>query len=478
MTSPARALWALSTWPLWALACGSEPAPSSAPSGGAGGVGQAGAGSTPDAGAGGLGGRSGGTGGGGTGGATGGSAAETGGGAGIGGVGGTGGDGGSTLGGAAGGGASGGGAGPAGGAGATGGGPPASGGAAGAGGGGLGWFTCPAPPFAAAPVPSGAAAERVAGVPPADDFIASENDIIILEGPVWLDGNLYLSEIDQPMSFGGPGFGGRGGFPGAGGAGAGAGGMGGAGGRTTEAPKARVLKVTAEGTVSVALPDAGTNGLAVDASGNLIGCSHKTGSVARLSLEGGAPVDLVATYMDSRFGAPNDLTFGTDGTLYFTDPDYQAPSPLPQAATRAYRVAPGTKVATPIADGLEQPNGITLSPDRKTLYVSNPSGVYAHPVMADGSVGSGTRFAQSALQSSDGMAVDCAGNLYATSGQSVTIVSAAGAEVGRITVSGVQQVTNVAFGGPEQKTLFITALGSGSRAGLFKLASEIPGMPY
>jgi gluconolactonase len=228
----------------------------------------------------------------------------------------------------------------------------------------------------------------------------------------------------------------------------------------------------------VALPDVGSNGLALDASGAMVGCSHKTGSVARFSLSGAAPVDLVSSYMGARFNSPNDLTFGADGTLYFTDPSYQAPTPAPQAAELAYRVAPGSKTATPIGNGISRPNGVTLSPDRKTLYISGSNGVFAHPVMADGSVGTGVGFASSVVRSSDGMGVDCAGNLYTTSNQDVIIVSPAGKEVGRISVPGVSQVTNVAFGGAEHKTIYITALGNGTRGGVFKVTSQIPGMPF
>jgi gluconolactonase len=352
-------------------------------------------------------------------------------------------------------------------AGATGGSEPTgAGGTPSTGGGGrLGAYTCPTSPFAVAPIPSGAIAERIAGVPPEDDFILSEDDVVIIEGPVWLDGSLYVSEIENGSPFGRPG-GPLGGAAGSGGV------------TEAEAPPARILKITEAGEVSVALADVGTNGLALDDSGNLVGCSHKTGSVSRLSLAGAAPVDLVTVYMGSRFDSPNDLTFGADGTLYFTDPDHQAPSPAPQDANRAYRVAPGTTTAIPIADGLEQPNGITLSPDRQVLYISSPSGVFSHPVLPDGNVGSGVLFGGDAVRSSDGMAVDCAGNLYTTSGQNVIVLSPAGDEVARISVSGVQQVTNVAFGGTDRKTLYITALGSGGRSGLFRVTSEIPGMPF
>jgi gluconolactonase len=360
------------------------------------------------------------------------------------------------------------------------GGVPASGGAAPGGGG----FTCPAPPFAGSPVPSGATAQQIEGVPPQDSFITDSMDLVIIEGPVWLNGALYVSEIENGPLFGGlpGGFGGRGGGPGggggAGGGGASSGAGGGAGGMTSAPPPARILKVTEEGQVSVVLPDSGTNGLAIDPSGALVGCNHKTGAISKFDLNGGAPVDLIAMYMGTRFDSPNDLTFGADGTLYFSDPDYQAPSPAPQSETRAYRVPRDGSTAIPIGDGPRQPNGMTLSPDRKILYISSSGGIFSFPVAADGSLGTETRFGQSALNS-DGMGMDCAGNLYTASGQNVVILSPAGTEVGRIAVpGGVQSVTNIAFGGADHTTIYITAQGTGGRAGLFKITGAIPGMPY
>jgi gluconolactonase len=333
----------------------------------------------------------------------------------------------------------------------------------GAGSGGVGGFVCPQPPFAASPVASGATVERLAGVPPNDAFISDANDTVILEGPVWLDGSLYVSEIENGSAFGnGPGLGGGSG----------------AAGDSTLAPPGRILKISDAGAVSVALPDVGSNGLALDPSGTLVGCSHKTGSISRFSLAGATPVDLVSSYMGARFNSPNDLTFGADGTLYFTDPNYQAPRPAPQAAQLAYRVSPGSNSAMPIGNGITQPNGIILSPDHKTLYISGSNGVFSHPVMADGSVGASSPFASDVVRSSDGMGMDCAGNLYTTSNQTVTIVSPQGKEVGRIAVSGVTSVSNVAFGGSDHKTIYITGLGNGTRGGVFKIASQIPGMPF
>jgi gluconolactonase len=309
-------------------------------------------------------------------------------------------------------------------------------------------------------------------MPPTDDFAASQ-DLVILEGPVWVNGVLYLSQINSgPPFFGFPG-----GFPGQPGA-----------TDTTDTttapqeppapPPSRVLALHGDGRVSILAPEGGSNGLAVDASGRVLTANHLVGGITELSLNGGSQTTLVNQYAGVRFNSPNDITVGRDGTIYFTDPDYQAPVPAPQSETRAYRLPPGATEALPIVEGRRQPNGITLSPTGETLYISAQDGILAYPVQSDGSLGQGQPFAQGVVSTSDGMAVDCAGNLYTTNNQSVTIVNPQGVEVGRINVSNVQSVTNVAFGGDDSKTIFITSLGTSGRAGLYQVKAEIPGMPY
>jgi len=123
---------------------------------------------------------------------------------------------------------------------------------------------------------------------------------------------------------------------------------------------------------------------------------------------------------------------------------------------------------------LGQPNGVTLSKEQTALYVGGQQ-LKKYPVMADGSLGAGTTFVSGA--GADGMVVDCADNLY-TAQNGVTIYSAAGALIGVIAVSGVQSATNVAFGGADHKTLYITALGSGNQKGLFRAELNVPGFPY
>ena len=339
---------------------------------------------------------------------------------------------GSSMGGAAAGSGAGGGAGGGSGAGTA--------GSGGSGGSGTQGFTCPAGAVDA-PKLTGLTPMRVVGVPPADDFNNNNNDTTNIEGPVWVGDALYVSEINFTKP---------------------------------NPPPARVLKITASGQVSIAIAaDSGTNGLAINPAGELFGALHKDGSISKLSLSGGAATPVVSMFMGKRFSSPNDLAFHTNGTLYFSDPKWQAPAPNPQTAMRAYRVAPGSSEAVVIEE-LDQPNGMTLSKNQDFLYIGGNQ-LKKYPVMADGTVGAGTTFVQGG--STDGMAIDCADNLY-TTGNGVTVYSPAGAPIGTISVNGLSSVTNVAFGGADHKTLYITSQGNKDQKGLWQVAMNIPGMPY
>jgi gluconolactonase len=311
-------------------------------------------------------------------------------------------------------------------------------------GGGPSW-SCPPGPFGN-PMVSGAIPQRVAAVPPSDVFNNDNGAFGIVEGPAWLGDALYVSEI----------------------------------GAGPNPPPSRILKVTPAGMVTIAVADSGTNGLAVDKKGRLYGAVHKDGSVSRFDLATGMASAIASSYMGARFNSPNDLAVRSDGNIYFSDPSYQAVTPNPQAQTRAYRLAPGATAATPFDSTLTQPNGVTLSLDETGLYVASVGGIFKYALMADGSVGSRTAFAPTL--NGDGMVIDCAGNLYVAqvSSGNVVVLSPSGAQLGQISIpSGmVGAVTNTAFGGADHKTLYITALGSGTQKGLFEVALPIPGMPY
>lgn len=284
-------------------------------------------------------------------------------------------------------------------------------------------------------------------MPPLDAFNDNGNTRTNIEGAVWISDRLYVSE-----------------FP------------------FMPAPGSRILAIDPTGGATVvAVASSGANGMAVDSAGNLIATDHELGAILRRTfpLSSAAPQVLVGTYNGQRFDSPNDLAVRSDGTIYFSDPDYQAPSTKPQTQTRVYRLASGASEATVIDATRSQPNGVTLSPDERTLYVAGSDGIFAYPVAADGSIapGSGSRITGFS-GSSDGLGIDCAGNLYATSGRRVAVLSPQGTEIGSVSVNQAESVTNVAFGGPNRKTLFVTSMGTGNQRGVFRVELNVPGLPY
>lgn len=269
-----------------------------------------------------------------------------------------------------------------------------------------------------------------------------------VEGPVWIGDALYVSEMNNtPYNQNAP-----------------------------RVVQSRILKVTSDGNTSIFVADSGSNGLAVDANGNIVAAVHKDGSLTRFALPSGTPSPVADGYMGKRFNTPNDLAIRSDGNIYVSDPNFQAPpDPLPQGETRVYRRDPSGTV-TPIADTFGNPNGVTLSLDENTLYVAASNGK-KFPVMADGSLGAGQMFP--ATDRGDGMVIDCAGNLYiAKSGSDVEVYSPDGMSIGKISVPTSEniQVTNVAFGGSDHKTLYITGLQN--KKGLFQVKLDLPGRPY
>jgi gluconolactonase len=216
-----------------------------------------------------------------------------------------------------------------------------------------------------------------------------------------------------------------------------------------------------------------SNGLAVAPNGHLMAALHDGQEVARVSLADGHRTSVARTFQAKTFNSPNDLAVRKDGTVYFTDPDYQRDGrPGQGQMTGVYRVSPSGQVA--LVDGARKlPNGIALSPDESTLYVgSAESKIFRYAVASDGSTGAAQVFAETA-GGVDGMTVDCRGNVYATihEAKQVVVHGPTGALLGRRDLP--FKVTNVAFGGADSKTLFITTAGH-----LYYVRALLPGAPY
>jgi gluconolactonase len=216
------------------------------------------------------------------------------------------------------------------------------------------------------------------------------------------------------------------------------------------------------------------NGMVLDHDGRLLVCEQGTRSEhARLSRVDPATgrVDTLADrWRGLRLNSPNDVVTRHDGTIWFTDPSYghlQGFRPGPQLGDYVYRLDRPSGRLSVVADCLDKPNGLAFAPDGRTLYITDSGanqepGSYhfrrPHHILAfdvrDGTHLAGRRlFAVTTPGFPDGIKVDHAGRVYASSFAGVQVFNPAGDLIGRITLPGA---VNFAFGGPGGRALFIT----------------------
>jgi gluconolactonase len=227
------------------------------------------------------------------------------------------------------------------------------------------------------------------------------------------------------------------------------------------------------GDATVAIADAGTNGLAVDAMGVLFSATAKKGEISKYD----AAVQ-TATQAIGGFNSPNDLTIAKDGTIYFSDPQQGEITPAGGHPQVVHVVKGG--VDSVLNPDLQTPNGVTLSPANDILYVSvtGQGMVKKVTLKPDGTADAITDFVTQ-LQTPDGMTIDCLGNVYIAEHQQqqVSVYSPGAMKLATIKLgmAGNQQAntTNAAFGGPDGKTLYITAAYS-----LWKAELPVAGYPY
>ena len=258
-----------------------------------------------------------------------------------------------------------------------------------------------------------------------------------LEGPLWIEDGLLLSHIGYS---------------------------------TDDNPAPADLVVYRNGELSVLQKGYGANGLTLDNNGYAVAARHVDGTVTRV-INGKI---IASEYEGARFNSPNDLVFSSRGDLYFTDPDWQNPKPT-QADERVYRVKDNDKVYG-FGAAIDKPNGVMLSADEQTLYVGGTNGLFKFVVRSNGSViDEATPVAAASITGGvDGMSRDCAGNLYVVANGALYILDGRSEAV--LASYPIANATNVAFGGKDHKTIFVTA--QGPKPQLWKATSALPGLPY
>ncbi|MEL0097682.1 MAG: SMP-30/gluconolactonase/LRE family protein [Planctomycetaceae bacterium] len=255
----------------------------------------------------------------------------------------------------------------------------------------------------------------------------------------------------------------------------------------SDIPNNRILTLTTDGTTSVWRDKSNrTNGQTFDQEGRLLHCEgaefgHELGArrITRTNLATGEYEVLTDQYDGQRYNSPNDICVDGNGRIYFTDPCYDDRSIMEMDCDAVYRIDPNgavTRILTQPA--IQRPNGIAVTQDSKHLYLVDSCPIaggnrkiwhfdlddHGNPtnqkVIWDFAPGRG----------GDGMRLDIEGNLYIAAGintsrgphESTTVppgiyvISPQGKMKGRIPIP-EDTLTNLAFGGADGKTIYVTA---------------------
>lgn len=244
----------------------------------------------------------------------------------------------------------------------------------------------------------------------------------------------------------------------------------------SDVPNRRLLAWQPDGAVTVALDATWfMNGNALAGDGSVMHCEHGRRCISR-SAGDGEPEPIVTHYQGKRLNSPNDVIVAPDGTVWFTDPIFGLLMPSQGSLVEpeldhhsVYRFDPVGGSLTRMAD-FEQPNGLALSPDGRTLYVSDTSlsldeipgpetgskhEIQAFDLAADGALSGRRLFYQTDHGYPDGFKVDERGWVWTTAADGVHVVAANRTRLGFIPTP--KTASNCAFGGTDGRRLFIAA---------------------
>jgi gluconolactonase len=227
----------------------------------------------------------------------------------------------------------------------------------------------------------------------------------------------------------------------------------------------------ADGSIaSYRTPAAGANGNTIDREGRLVTCEQYTRRITRTEADGTIAV-LVDRFEGKRFNAPNDIVVKSDGTIWFTDPDYGR-SPHYEgerelSGCHVYRLDPATGHIRQMTSDMVMPNGLAFSPDESVLYIvdtgstheaGGPNHVRRFTVSSDGALGGGEVLARNSAEKFDGFRVDASGNLWMGAEDGVHVHAPDGTMIGKLHLP--ERVSNLTFGGSDRDVLMMTGTTS------------------
>jgi gluconolactonase len=275
------------------------------------------------------------------------------------------------------------------------------------------------------------------------------------EGPTWIDGKLYFSDMyfkDHK-----------------------------AGDWTGSPAKSRLIVMEPDGKWRVLATGMQSNGTLLAANGNLLVCDMFGHRVVEVNPATGKVVKVLLDKVDGKpLDGPNDMVMDARGGLYITDPQFTPDAKKNNPGPQLYYLAPDGKARLVVPAGeFAFPNGVEISPDGKTVYVNNSwsqpgeNFVWAYDVADDGSLSNKRRFAAMNLSgavlsapkpedrfdsSGDGTAVDMDGRYYVATKSGVQIFRPDGSFVG--TIWAPQYPVNITFGGADNSTLYMVGESS------------------